>query len=644
MTDKYKSLFSEDFNINKLDRKNDGHINVKDYGAKGDGVQDDAFAFQNAINALTNGGVIIVPSGDYRMNVEVIVNAKITIRGDSATNLLRTNPNSSTSVFVLNSDCKINGLNFKNQNNTGETRGIKINTVAKCKNINIEKCYFYNFSKGVYIPQAFQDIHENITIFNNYFDTCTNAIFADRVKESQFIFNRCMSNSSSGAGISFYGGNNNNISFNKIQGGKTGISFIYTESVGGFQGGVFNNIIKGNNIEGVTEESIGLDVRGDSGIDIGAQELDTVSATYVSGSTYGVTLGNANWSTAAGVYFNYQLIFTSGKLQGTVWLINLHSNANFVLSGMTKEIHDSISVGDEVIIGQPMFHNVISQNVILAGGYSGISLWGFSYSNIITDNIIKGIRTNTNPINVGVGTNPHAIRISSIHGLGRTGQIVPLSNGMKAPCEYNIVSNNSITHGDIVLQSKAYGSSPHYVSLGNRVTNNKVLSGDIWLDYQDENALGFNDVKDGSIIESNTQVSNVRPTNVYRNMPYFDRTLGKIIFVKDTPIKESVDLTITSGATSSGNVTINLNGVSFNVSVASGDTNIQVADKIRIINFTGWIVSIMEGNNKITFTSKTDGNKTDATYSAGTTGATGTITTTAQGTDIIWVDATGTTV
>ena len=139
-------------------------------------------------------------------------------------------------------------------------------------------------------------------------------------------------------------------------------------------------------------------------------------------------------------------------------------------------------------------------------------------------------------------------------------------------------------------------------------------------------------------------MSNVRPTNVYRNMPYFDRTLGKIIFVKDTPIKESVDLTITSGATSSGNVTINLNGVSFNVSVASGDTNIQVADKIRIINFTGWIVSIMEGNNKITFTSKTDGNKTDATYSAGTTGATGTITTTAQGTDIIWVDATGTTV
>ena len=46
-------------------------VNVKDFGAAGDGIQDDSAAFQAAINALSSeGGKITVSSGSYKLNTE----------------------------------------------------------------------------------------------------------------------------------------------------------------------------------------------------------------------------------------------------------------------------------------------------------------------------------------------------------------------------------------------------------------------------------------------------------------------------------------------------------------------------------------------------------------------------------------------
>src|SRR5271165_3785937 len=45
-------------------------VNVKDLGAKGDGVSDDTVAIQGAINLLESrgGGILSVPSGTYLLN------------------------------------------------------------------------------------------------------------------------------------------------------------------------------------------------------------------------------------------------------------------------------------------------------------------------------------------------------------------------------------------------------------------------------------------------------------------------------------------------------------------------------------------------------------------------------------------------
>lgn len=94
---------------------------------------------------------------------------------------------------------------------------------------------------------------------------------------------------------------------------------------------------------------------------------------------------------------------------------------------------------------------------------------------------------------------------------------------------------------------------------------------------------------------------------------------------------ETAELTIIAAANASGNVTVTLNGVAVNIAVLLTDSAIQVADKIRAGTFTGWTTGGTAGTNVVTFTCNTVGLKTDAIYSPASTGASGTIITTVQG-------------
>jgi len=63
-------------------------LNIKDYGAIGDGSTDDTTAIQNAINALSsNGGVIYFPAGTYKVTSTVMISISgVTLRGNSRWN------------------------------------------------------------------------------------------------------------------------------------------------------------------------------------------------------------------------------------------------------------------------------------------------------------------------------------------------------------------------------------------------------------------------------------------------------------------------------------------------------------------------------------------------------------------------------
>lgn len=92
---------------------------------------------------------------------------------------------------------------------------------------------------------------------------------------------------------------------------------------------------------------------------------------------------------------------------------------------------------------------------------------------------------------------------------------------------------------------------------------------------------------------------------------------------------EIASLAITAACTSSANCTVTLNGVAKTVALVNGDTTSGVATKIRAAIFPGWTTG--GSGVTVTFTCKTTGTKTDASYTVGTTGATATMTTTTQG-------------
>lgn len=81
-------------------------VNAKDHGAKGDGTTDDKAAIQAALNALTSGGVLLVPAGTYMLSGSLSVKSNVTIQGQGkrATVLkFAAGVSSSTKMFV-NSD------------------------------------------------------------------------------------------------------------------------------------------------------------------------------------------------------------------------------------------------------------------------------------------------------------------------------------------------------------------------------------------------------------------------------------------------------------------------------------------------------------------------------------------------------------
>jgi hypothetical protein len=82
--------FNENFDIidekiGDLNKKTEDVINIKEFGAKGDGVTDDSDAIQNAINSLSeNGGTIIFPKGVYLISKPLKLYSDIVIEGNNS--------------------------------------------------------------------------------------------------------------------------------------------------------------------------------------------------------------------------------------------------------------------------------------------------------------------------------------------------------------------------------------------------------------------------------------------------------------------------------------------------------------------------------------------------------------------------------
>ncbi|WP_233840380.1 right-handed parallel beta-helix repeat-containing protein [Dyella sp. 2HG41-7] len=96
-------------------------LNVKNFGAMGNGVTDDTAAFQAAVNALpSTGGTIVVPTGNYMINALTGINLRSHTRLSLwGTAYLKAIPNNATRYWIVKA-WNVNNVEIVGGNYVGE--------------------------------------------------------------------------------------------------------------------------------------------------------------------------------------------------------------------------------------------------------------------------------------------------------------------------------------------------------------------------------------------------------------------------------------------------------------------------------------------------------------------------------------------
>lgn len=148
----------------------EGWVNVKDFGAKGDGITDDTQAIQSA---LDTGKTVFIPEGTYLVS-ELSLNNRANIIGSGYDTILKNNIPGSTLLWI-NNDSRwiypiIENLSFIGI--FGSNNGIDFaNELAG--RVTFRNVYFENFDKAIFkskgnIGNHFYDCLFNYSNFNYY--------------------------------------------------------------------------------------------------------------------------------------------------------------------------------------------------------------------------------------------------------------------------------------------------------------------------------------------------------------------------------------------------------------------------------------------------------------------------------------------
>jgi hypothetical protein len=80
--------------------ENTSNTYVKKFGAVGDGVNDDTFAFQQALAQVKAGGIVFLPDGNFTLTSTIVITKPVTIVGTGAATQLYNKNNQTLFRFV----------------------------------------------------------------------------------------------------------------------------------------------------------------------------------------------------------------------------------------------------------------------------------------------------------------------------------------------------------------------------------------------------------------------------------------------------------------------------------------------------------------------------------------------------------------
>jgi len=152
-------------------------FNALDYGAKGDGITNDAAAIQLAITAAA-GGTLYFPAGTYLVGTQLtgVSNIHIIGAGSDVTTLKASVAINSIILFSDKSNVEIEGLKFDGNNNT--LSNIRAYATNYPTQFSIHHCYFTGTKNDVTLSNGCIEFsrtggrYQNVSVCDNTFKTC----------------------------------------------------------------------------------------------------------------------------------------------------------------------------------------------------------------------------------------------------------------------------------------------------------------------------------------------------------------------------------------------------------------------------------------------------------------------------------------
>lgn len=213
-------------------------IDVSSYGAKGDGLTDDAEAIQRAIDARPAGGTITFPAGTYVISSPLHLTSNLSLVGSEGRSIISMAARSVSTFMLLGVDVRdveICGLSFYTPSPSGTVSGIGL---EQAQSVTVKKCEFENVCFGMKIGTSstmsygflVEDIVAREVRFGVYIDCLAESTFnrldiSGRFVESQegadprhwqdiyiqsdvrdIVFNDCVLTKGSGWAIQLWGG------------------------------------------------------------------------------------------------------------------------------------------------------------------------------------------------------------------------------------------------------------------------------------------------------------------------------------------------------------------------------------------------------------------------------------------------------
>jgi hypothetical protein len=181
-------------------------VNVKDYGAVGNGAIDDTAAIQAAINALPAGGVLVFPPGDYITTSALQINRSITLQGAQknvcAILCLRNdaiviNKVSNVNIYDM---CLAQAVRYTTTPNSYTGILISGDTVNRPFNLCFRDVFIDGFANGIFGDWFWSSVFDNVrTGFGR------NGIIARFLCANNYVVNCSFSGDNLGVGIELRG-------------------------------------------------------------------------------------------------------------------------------------------------------------------------------------------------------------------------------------------------------------------------------------------------------------------------------------------------------------------------------------------------------------------------------------------------------